>query len=205
MTKDVEDYDKYFYTLCDKVAWQEIACARDNKILEKAPTVFTKEFFQNGLTTLINSINIYLSNGSDSLSSFHSLPKHENVAFELILDGIELWVKTTFANGENERFYVQKFYENNDPEGSQLFKFVKSIFNSPASGKKRAELKFQWETISKHVNRIMLPNKLKKAFFDKTRGSTFCFSGLVVEFSDGSMEVLREIRERHLKCKKAEK
>lgn len=149
------------------------------------------------LHEFLNSINIYLSNGSDSLSSFHSLPKQENVTFELILDGIELWVKASFPNLENERFYVQKFYDNNDPEDSQLFKFVKSIFNSPASGKKRAELKFQWETISKHVNRIMLPNKLKKAFFEKTHGSIFCFSGLVVEFSDGSMEVLREFRERH--------
>lgn len=48
MTKDVEDYENYFHTLCDKVAWREIACVRDNKTLEKTPTVFTKEFFQNG-------------------------------------------------------------------------------------------------------------------------------------------------------------
>ncbi len=204
MTKDVKDHEKYFYNLCDKIAWREIACARDKKILERAPTIFTKEFFQNGLTTLINSINIYLSNGPDTLSSFYSLPKQENVTFELILDEIELWVKATFANGENERFYVQKFYDNNDPDGSQLFKFVKSFFNFPVSRGKKPELEYPWETISKHVNRIKLPNKLKKIFFEKVHGSTIYFNS-VVELSDDSIEVLRELREWHLKCQKAEK
>lgn len=205
MTEVVEDYEKYFFTLCDKVVWREIACARDNKTLERAPTVFTKEFFQNGLTTLINSINIYLVNGPDSLSSFYSLPRQENVVFELILDSAGLWVKATFANQEHELFYIQNFYENDDPEGSQLFKFVKSIFKFPAAGEKKAELKFNWETVPKHMNRIMLPNKLKKAFFAKIRKSTFYFSGLVVELSDDSIEVLRELRARHLKSQKCER
>lgn len=205
MTKDVKDYDKYFYTLCDKVAWREIACARDNKILERVPTIFTKEFFKNGLTTLINSINIYLINGPDSLSSFHSLPRQENMVFELILDSAGLWVKATFANQEHELFYIQNFYENDDPEGSQLFKFVKSIFKSPTAGEKKAELKFKWETVPKHIHRIMLPNKLKKVFFAKVRKSFFYFNGLVVELSDDSIEVLRELRARHLKSQKYER
>jgi hypothetical protein len=205
MTEVVENYKKYFYTLCDKVVWREIACARDNKVLERVPTVFTKEFFKNGLTTLINSINIYLTNGPDSLSSFYSLPKQENVVFELTLDSTGLWVKATFANQEHELFYIQNFYENDDPEGSQLFKFVKSIFKSPAAGEKKAGLKFKWESVPKHMNRIMLPNKLKKAFFAKVHKSTFYFSGFVVELSDGAIEVLRELRARHLKNQKCER
>ncbi len=111
-SKEGEDYGKYFYTLCDKIAWREIACARDNKVLEKTPIIFTKEFLKNGLTILINSINIFLSNETDTYSPSLPKPKQANISFELILDGNELWVKTTFENQETEQFYIQKFYKN---------------------------------------------------------------------------------------------
>lgn len=198
-SKKVKDYEKYFHTLCDKVAWREIAYARDNEVLERTPIIFTKEFFQKGLTTLINSINIYLSNGLDSFSSSYSLLKQANVIFELVLDGIELWVKATFANQETERFYVQKFYDVSDPEGSQLFKFMKSIFRSPTSGEKKAELEFSWETPSKHINRLKIPYILKEAFFGTAHGSIFNFKGISIELPGDPLDVLRQLQEHHLK------
>lgn len=198
-SEEVENYGKYFYTLSNKVVWREIACVRDNKALERIPDVFTKEFFQKGLTTLINSINIFLSNETKTYSPSFFKPKQAMIIFELILDGNELWIKATFENQKTERFYIQKFYESSDPEGSPLYKFVKSILKSPEPGKKKAKLLYKWETSSRHINRLNLPNVLKEAFFGKTHGSIFNFKGLAVELPDDSIDVLRQLRERHLK------
>jgi hypothetical protein len=198
-SKQVEDYGKYFYTLSDKVACQEIACVRDNKALGRTPVVFTKEFFQKGLTTLINSINIFLSNGANTYSPSFFKPKQPNIIFELILDRNELWIKAIFENQETEQFYIQKFYDSSDHEGSPLYKFVKNILKSPEPGQKKAKLLYKWETASKHINRLQLPDILKEAFFGRAHGSTFDFKGITVELPDDSIDVLRQLRERHLK------
>lgn len=163
------------------------------------PVIFTKDLFQTGLTILINSINIFLSNGTDTYSPSFSKPKQKNIIFELILDVNELWVKATFENQETEQFYVQKFYESSDPEGSPLCKFVKSILKSPEPGKKTAQLLYKWETASRHINRLHLPDILKDAFFGKSHGSLFNFKGISVELPGDSIDVLRQLRERHLK------
>lgn len=199
ISETVKDYGKYSYMLCYKCAWREIISVRENRVAIAPPVIFTKDLFQTGLTILINAINIFLSNGTDAYSPSFSKLKQKNIIFELILDVNELWVKATFENQEIEQFYVQKFYESSDPEGSPLFKFVKSLLKSPEPGKKKAKFLYKWETASRHINRLHLPNILKEAFFGKSHGSIFNFKGIAVELPDDSIDVLRQLREGHLK------
>lgn len=111
----------------------------------------------------------------------------------------ELWVSATFENGDSSKFYVQRFYEGIDDNGSSIYKFIKNLFNSPDSGTKKAQPHNEWDTPSKHINRLKLPIDLKKAFFGKSYSSTFNFNGMRVELPSDCSEVLNELRERHLK------
>lgn len=196
-SKNGDNPEKHFHTICQKCTWQEIASIRDQK-RDSAITIFTKDFFRHGLTTLINAIGVFLSHGMSSPSTSLKLSK-STIVFELMLDDNELWVKATFENGVSNKFYVQKFYEGINAEGSPIFKFVKDLFKSPGVGSKRAKLIYKWETASKHINRLKLPIDLKKAFFGNSYGSSFNFNGIRVELPSDCNKVLNELQKRHLK------
>lgn len=204
--KNGKDQDKHFQTICEKSAWQEIAIVKESPETQLTPVIFTKDFFQVGLTTLINEISAYLSRSKD-ISSKSIQPSQQSITlFELQLDGNELWVLVTFENKAKEKFYVQKFQEGWNSEGSQLFKFVNNIFKDPQAGEKKAKLEWPWESASKHINRIRLPKILKQAFFEKSSKALFRFKGTQIKLKSSENEtinlILKELRENHLKSEK---
>ncbi len=117
-----------------------------------------------------------------------------------MLDGNELWIKVIFENQVTEKFYVQKFNEGPRKKESPLFKFVKDIIKNPQVGERKANLLYGWESASKHINRLHLPEELKQAFFGKSYSSTFTFKGIKVQLCLDLGEVLKRLRERLLKC-----
>lgn len=181
------------------VAIPEITAARDRSELQSPPIIFTKDLFQIGLSTLINAVTVHLSQDPKPRPQPIQLPAQPTTAFELMLDGNELWVKVNFENQTTEKFYVQKFHEGSDPEGSPLFKFVKGIIKNPQAGERKADLLYRWESASKHINRLQLPEELKQAFFGKSYSSTFRFKGISVQLPTNEGEVIAKLRERHLK------
>lgn len=195
--KNKNDSEKHYHTICQKCTWQEIASVRD-RTRNCVVSIFTKDFFQQGLMTLINAIGIFLAYGINPPQAPPQLPK-STITFKLILKGNELWVEATFENGNSSKFYVQKFHEGCDPKGSSPFKFIKDLFDAPNVGTKKAKLVYKWETASKHINRLKIPNALKNAFFGKSYSSTFNFNGMRVELPSDCSEVLSELRERHSK------
>lgn len=195
--KNRNNPENHYHIICQKCTWQEIASVRD-RTPDGTISIFTKNFFQEGLTTLINAISAFLSNGISSPPTSLKLPK-STIVFELMLDGNELWIKASFENEVSEKFYVQRFHEGPNAEESPIFKFVKDLFKSPGIGSKKAKLVYKWETASRHINRLKLPMDLRKAFFGKSYSSTFNFNGIRVELPSDCNEVLSELRERHLK------
>ena len=198
--KNGNDHDKHFRTTCEKVTWREIAAVRDRTQPQSTPIIFTKNLFQVGLRTLINAISIYLSQDANSLVQPVQPSTQPATTFELALDGNELWVEVTFENQMTEKFHIQKFHEGGDPEGSAPFKFIKGIIQDPKAGEKRAKLAYKWESASKHINRLKLPETLKQAFFGKSSSSTFRFNGVKVQLFSNVASIIAELRERHLKC-----
>jgi hypothetical protein len=198
--KNSNDHGKHFKTTCEKVTWREIAAVRDQDNSIRTPIIFTGNLFKIGLNTLVNAINVYLS--QDPMSSKTQLQTVEaqpSTTFKLALDSNELWIHVTLENQVTEKFYIQKFNEASDPEGSTLFKFVKYIIKNPQTGEKKAKLSYRWESTSKHINRLKLPKILKDAFFGKSHSSTFQFKGIQVSLSSNIKNILTELRERHLK------
>lgn len=199
--KNGNDHGKHFKTTCEKVAWREIAAVRDRDYSVRAPVIFTEILFRVGLRTLVNAISSYLTQGIELQPRPILTAEKPSAAFDLYLDGNELWVKVTFENEMMENFYIQKFHEGSDPEGSALYKFVKDIINNPQTGEKKADLTYKWESASKHINRLKLPEELKRAFFGKAHSSTFQFKGLKVRLSSSVGGILAELRKRHLTCR----
>lgn len=185
--------DISFELLCNMSAWMEIASARDRIELQSPPVVFTSDLFQRGLGVVINAIGMYLAGASLHMVSS---PNEPEVAFTLILDGNELWVHATYENRATEKFFIQAFHEGDDRGGSSLFKFVKSVFASPQKGKGEARLSADWETASKHISRLKLPEELKRAFFErKAHGSTYYFAGIQIRMKNPG-DVMRELQGR---------
>ncbi|MGC1878874.1 MAG: hypothetical protein WA678_05825 [Rhabdochlamydiaceae bacterium] len=199
--KNGNDHGKHFKTTCEKVTWREVAAVRDRDYSVRAPVIFTENLFRVGLRTLVNAISSYLTQGIELQPTPILTAEKPSAAFDLYLDGNELWVKVTFENEMMENFYIQKFHEGSDPEGSALYKFVKDIINNPQTGEKKADLTYKWESASKHINRLKLPEELKRAFFGKAHSSTFQFKGLKVGLSSSVGSILADLRKRHLTCR----
>lgn len=201
--KNGNDLEKHFKTTCEQATWREIADARDRvKNTRRTPVIFTTGFFRAGIRTLDNAIASYLSQDSSTRDlSFQSI--HSPITtFELVLDGNELWVKVMSENQDTEKFYVQKFHESADPDGSRLYQFVKEMIKNPEAGTKKAKLTRKWESASKHVNRINLPLDLKREFFVKAHGSHFHFQGTRLALKASAQTdvklILTELRKRHV-------
>jgi hypothetical protein len=115
-------------------------------------------------------------------------------------------VHVAFENQTVEKFYIQKFHEGADPAGSHLHQFMKETLKDPDSGVKRAKLTRKWESASKHINRLNLPQNLKRAFFTKSHGSHFQFNGARLSLKSNSHTdvrlILHELRQNHLKSRK---
>jgi len=63
----------------------------------------------------------------------------------------------------------------------------------------------KWESASKHINRLRLPEELKKACFGKSYGSSFNFKGIKTCLTSPDAErALIQLREGHLKSTKAQ-
>lgn len=201
-SKNGDDQEKHFKTCCEKNTWQEIASVRNRDQSTVAPVVFTHGLFVSGISSLTNAIHIYFAQGSSYLKRPIQALTQPPTVFELMLNGNELWVKVTFENHLSDKFYVQSFHEKPNLNGSRLHQFVKDIFQNPRAGEKRAKLTDKWESASKHIHRIKLPELLKSKFFIKTHGSYFQFQGLRIELSHNQKEerglILTELRKRHL-------
>lgn len=200
--KNGQDREKHFKTTCDKAVWREIISAKEKSNEEQIPIIFTSNFFRRGLHTLTNAINMYFSGGVILKESHLETSEQSSTIFELILDGNELWVGATFENEMTEKFYIQKFYEGVNAERSQLYQFIRRIFENPEPGKKKAKLTRKWESAAKHINRIQLPNLLKEKFFPQTHGSYFQFQGTSLKYfhknQDNIKVVFSDLRKRHL-------
>lgn len=184
-----------FQVLCNMSAWMEIAVTRERLELRSPVVIFTNDLFQRGLSVIINAIGMFLAGAPVRAIATTREPE---VTFTLVLDGNELWVHATFENRATEKFFIQAFHECGDGEGSALFKFVKSIFTTSQRGERRARLPAKWETASKHINRLKLPEDLKQAFFErKAHGSTYYLAGTQVRIKNpgGVMHELAERRE----------
>lgn len=198
--KNGDDNSMHYKTTCDKAAWREISTAKDPDMkMQDAPVIFTNHLFLTGLRTLTNAIHTYLS--QDPSQRLIKTDIQSFTSFKLVLDINELWIHVRFENNVIEKFYIQKFHESDDPEGSALLKFVKSLINNPQAGEKKANLLYQWEAASKHINRLKLPPILKSAFFGKSRGSSFQFNGIQVQLSSNIENILKSLHERHKKYK----
>ena len=160
----------------------------NGKEIEPSP-VLTQEFQGDSSDLVFDAIASYLSQDPAtrdlSLQSAHS----PTITFRLVLDGNE-----------------QKFHEGADPAGSHLHQFMKETLRDPGSGVKRAKLTRKWESASKHINRLNLPQALKREFFTKLHGSHFQFSGVRLSLKSNSQTdvrvILQELRQIHLKSKK---
>lgn len=101
---------------------------------------------------------------------------------------------------------IQAFREGTDLEGSQQYQFMKEVFKNPEPGEMEAKLQGSSGTAAKLINRIHLPEGLKREFFPKSHGSHFQFKGtkLTLEFKDKSVLtcILNELRKRDLKYRK---
>lgn len=179
--KNGQDYEKHFKTTCSQAAWQEIVSAKEKNSEEKSPIIFTANLFRKGLHAITNAISVYFSGGATLKGNHLETSEQPSTIFELILDGNELWVSATFENEMTERFYIQKFHEGIDGEGSQLYQFIRDVVSNPEAGEKQSKLKYKWESAAKHINRIQLPKILKEKFFPKSHGSHFQFGGVRVE------------------------
>jgi hypothetical protein len=204
--KNGDDHGKHFKTTCEKVTWREIAAVRDRDNSIRTPVIFTEELFRAGLRTLTNAINAYLSQDPALLKNQLQPTESPATTFELVLDGNELWVNVTFENQATEKFYVQKFHEGPDPAGSHLHQFVKEMLKDREVGLKKARFTRKWESASKHINRLHLPEGLKQKFFTKSYGSHFQFNGVRISLKfDNPVNIsliLRELRQNHLKSRK---
>lgn len=200
--KNGNDLEKHFRTTCEKATWRELASVRDRDNLT-TPVIFTDNFFRAGLRTLINAINIFLSQDPVLLKRQSKREAHSDTIFELVLDGNELWVNVTFENQEAERFFIQKFQEGPSLNGSCLHQFLQDIFIDPEAGEKKAKFDNEWESASKHINRIHLPKFLKSRFFLKSHGSCFHFGGTRISLKSDKQEeirsILKELRKNQLK------
>lgn len=205
--KNGDDHGKHFKTTCEKVTWREIAAVRDRDNSIQIPIIFTEDLFRKGLRTLANAINIYLSQDPILLKNQLQSVELPMTTFELVLDENELWVKVIFENQAVEKFYIQKFYEGPDPAGSHLHQFMKETLKDPDSGVKRAKLTRKWESASKHINRLNLPQSLKQEFFSESHGSHFQFSGARLSLKPNPKIdvrlILHELRQIHLKSRKS--
>lgn len=196
--KNGEDPKKHFHTMLEKSSWREIAASAKGPAQPCAvPFIFTRNLFLSGLTTLINSVNAYLAHNIEPRSIQPTVPP--SASFTLVLDGNELWVKITFQNQETESFYIQRFHEDADPEGSAPFRFVKDLLKVPHAGKRKANLRCKRESASGHINRIHLPQVLKALFFGKSHGSFFEFKGVTVEVFSDIADIVAGLRKRHAK------
>lgn len=201
--KNGQDSAKHFQTTCNKIAWTEISSAK-RRCKEEAPIIFTDDLFIKGLRTLINTISVYLSEGRLLTNGLTEDTFTEAfTSFELILEENVLWMHVTFENRDTEKFFVQKFYEVAQREGSYLRQFVQGLFDDPEASEKKATLKFKWESAAKHLNRIHLPKLLKKEFFFNTHGSYFHFQGTTVKVPSTKKKeiefILAELRKRDAK------
>jgi len=205
--KNGDDHGKHFKTTCEKVTWREIAAVRDRDNSVRTPIIFTEDLFRTGLRTLTNAINVYLSQDPALLKNQLQSIELPITIFELVLNGNELWVNVMFENQAVEKFYVQKFHEGPDPAGSHLHQFMKETLKDPNSGVKRAKLTRKWESSSKHINRLNLPQGLKREFFTKSHGSHFQFNGARLSLKSNARTdvglILRELRQNYLKSRKS--
>lgn len=199
--KNGSDPEKHFQTTCEQATWMEIADARDGVTgTRRSPVIFTMEFFRTGLRTLTNAIASHLSQDP----AITNIPPQEarqcSTTFELVLDGNELWVHVGFKNQSIEKFFIQRFNETADPAGSHLYQFVKKMLRDPGAGSKKAKLSQKWESASKHINRLHLPERLKQLFFEKMHGSCFEFAGASLTCSTpvDITAILPDLRKRHL-------
>jgi hypothetical protein len=181
-----------FRMVCTKSAWKEIAVIRDRVDEDIVPVIFTKDLFQKGLRSIINSVMQYaaLEGASRKRAMSRDLAGTE---FELVLDGNELWVYATLENRETEKFLIQRFHEEAGGDGSGMFRFVKNLFDDEREGERRANLIYKWESASKYINRIKLPKELKQAFFGRVHGATFYFSGIRAQVMHAD-KLLQELR-----------
>jgi hypothetical protein len=196
--KNRNDHGKHFLTICQKMAWREIASVRDHCELESEPLIFAKNLFQIGLNTLVNAITVYFAQGNGLQERIVPIDTQSMTSFELQLDGNELWVKVSFENQDTEKFFIQKFNETAGAKGSAPFEFVRWLINNPEAGEKTAPLSEKWESTCKHIYRLQLPKVLKAAFFGKTYGSSFQFNGIMTRLSSNVEKILKELRKRHL-------
>ncbi|GEM_PF-6978590 len=204
--KNGNDLEKHFKTTCEQATWREIADVRDRvNHAGRTPVIFTTAFFRTGIRTLANAIASYLSQDPATRNLPFYAAYSPTTTFELVLDGNELWVHVTFENQSLEKFYVQKFHEGADPAGSRLHQFMKETLKDPNSGVKRAKLTRKWESASKHIHRLNLPQRLKQEFFTKSHGSHFQFNGARLSLKLNSHTdvglILQELRQNHLKSK----
>lgn len=199
--KNGNDLERHFKTTCDQAAWREIADARDRVTnARRTPVIFTMAFFRAGIRTLANAIASYLSQDPATRDLPFQTTLSSTTTFELVLDGNELWVHVAFENQSIEKFFIQKFNDNAEPEGSYLHRFVKDILKDPTVGTKKAKLTRKWESASKHINRLKIPNFLKASFFRNVYGSSLQFQGNRVAITENEKvcQILSELRKRHL-------
>lgn len=160
--------------------------------------IFTDTFFRNGLRTLTNEINAFLSNPDiSSESSF--------CAFELQLNDNELWILVKPNNSQVEKLYLQKFHDGEHPNGSSTLRFVKKLFLRPQGGKIEVELLYKSESIAKYINRLRLHKDLKKLFFHTSHGGRVQFNGVKIAAENNPLAnvelILKELRKNHQKAK----
>ena len=186
--------EQNFRLVCIRSAWKEIVGIRDHIDEAVVPVVFTKDLFQKGLKSLINSVMQYAALEGRSRKGVLSR-EPAGTEFEMVLDGNELWIQVTFENKEAERFFIQRFHEGVGGEMSAPFKFVRSLVSDGRKGERRADLCYKWESASKLINRLRLPEELKRAFFGKSYGATFQFGGLRVAVElEISKKILYELK-----------
>jgi hypothetical protein len=193
---------KYFQVIGEKFAWQEIVGIKNTFDAKFTPIIFTNNLFQMGFKTLINAIYDFLLKGDSALAKNTYTPEQNMVFFELKLNGNELWVHVTLSNDSIFKFYLQKFNEGIDADGSLIYRFMKDIIKNPEAGEKKANLSFSSESASKHINRIRLPVALKQAFFGRASRATFHFNGAKIALRSNDKEtkaIFNKLRENHLK------
>lgn len=205
--KNGNDHGKHFQTTCEKVAWREISSVKEGDNLDRPAVTFTEGLFRVGLRALINEINIYLSQDPIVFKKqLHSI-RTSVTTFELFLDGNELWVNVKFENDAIEKFYIQKFHEGRDLEGSRLYQFMCELLNESSSGGGRPSQKRTWESASKCINRLKLPELLKREFFSRCQGDEFQFRAPLISLKSNSdkdvAQILRQLQENHLKSPKS--
>lgn len=179
--------------------WKEIATAKDPDCSIE-PTIFTSQFFKQGIRTLTNEITAYFSKFATEEAVQKSIK--DEISFELTFgdnDALDpnkdakngsLWISITTCETPTQYFYLKKFNYDSSP-----WRFAATLLRKYSKGGIVEVELGSAESISKFIERIGLDGDIREIFFGRSEGNRVPFRGKCVTLKRCAIDNLDDILE----------